>query len=94
MGLLQSGRSSSAASALAALQSSVPRLGGSDAQRELVEEVRIAALLRDGRYDEATALLDDRLDRRPSARDRAWRRYSGDERRRMSFSTPLVGLTA
>lgn len=73
LGLMHAGRCSAAADALAALESSLWRLGGSDAQREVVEETRIAALLRAGRYDEARALLDRRLDRRPAERDRRWR---------------------
>lgn len=71
---LHSDRASTAASALAALSGSIRRVGGSDAQRELVEEIRVAALLRADRFDEARDLLDRRLDRRPSARDAAWRR--------------------
>ncbi|MDN4162160.1 pyridine nucleotide-disulfide oxidoreductase [Nocardioides abyssi] len=70
---MHAGRCSAAADALAALESSLWRLGGSDAQREVVEETRIAALLRAGRYDEARVLLDRRLDRRPAERDRHWR---------------------
>ncbi|MBC9731744.1 pyridine nucleotide-disulfide oxidoreductase [Nocardioides marmotae] len=70
---MHAGRCSAAADALAALESCLWRLGGSDAQREVVEETRIAALLRAGRYDEARALLDRRLDRRPAERDRRWR---------------------
>jgi len=70
---LASGRYGDAADALAALASGVPRLGGSDAQREILEETRIAALVRADRLDEARRLLDDRLDRRHSPRDRRWR---------------------
>ncbi|MDN4174815.1 pyridine nucleotide-disulfide oxidoreductase [Nocardioides sp. SOB77] len=73
LGLMHAGRCSAAADALAALEGCTWRLGGSDAQREVVEETRIAALLRAGRYDEARALLDRRLDRRPAERDRRWR---------------------
>ncbi len=67
------GRPSSAADRLATLSTQIWRLGGSDAQREIVEEARIAALLRAERYDEARLVLDARLDRRPSPRDRNWR---------------------
>ncbi len=67
------GHCSAAADMLAALGPQLWRLGGSDAQREIVEEARIAALLRAGRYDEARLVLDARLDRRPSPRDRRWR---------------------
>ena len=55
---------------LAALSTQTWRLGGSDAQREIIEEARISALLRAERLDEARALLDERLDRRHSPRDR------------------------
>jgi hypothetical protein len=74
LGLMRAGSCSAAADGLGALTDALPRLGGSDAQREIVEEARIAALLRAGRYDDARALLDLRLDRRRSPRDEAWRR--------------------
>ncbi|MDZ5620337.1 pyridine nucleotide-disulfide oxidoreductase [Nocardioides sp. HM23] len=70
---LGSGRASEAADRLGALAPHCWRLGGSDAQREIVEETRIAALLRAQRYDDARTLLDARLDRRPSPRDARWR---------------------
>ena len=73
LALMQAGRCSQAADALASLTGALPRLGGSDAQREIVEETRIAALLRAGRLDEARAVLDVRLDRRRSPRDEVWR---------------------
>jgi len=69
---LAAGRPGEAADRLAGLTEQVRRLGGSDAQREIVEETRIAALLSADRYDEARLLLDERLDRRPSLRDRRW----------------------
>lgn len=71
--LMTAGRWSEGADRLAALTPQVWRLGGSDAQREIVEEARIAALLRAGRYDDARVLLDARLDRRPAVRDEQWR---------------------
>ncbi len=71
--MLADGRASEAADALARLAGPSRRLGGSDAQREVLEETRIAALLRGGRLEEAGRLLDERLDRRPSVRDRRWR---------------------
>jgi len=71
--LLAVGSHGAAADALAALSPHLPRLGGSDAQREIVEEARIAALLRAGRWDEARTVLDRRIDRRRSPRDEAWR---------------------
>jgi len=71
--LMASGDCSRGADRLAALAPQVVRLGGSDAQREVVEEARICALLRADRYDEARAVLDARLDRRRSPRDERWR---------------------
>ena len=72
MKLMVEGRCSAAADRLAELGPQVWRLGGSDAQREVVEETRIAALLRAGRYDEAREVLDRRLDRRHCRRDEDW----------------------
>ncbi len=76
--LLLDDRCSDAADALARLWRLVPRLGGSDAQRELIEEARISALLRAGRYADARDVLDERLDRRHSPRDRRWRAACSD----------------
>jgi hypothetical protein len=73
LGLLAAGRCSEAAAALAGLAGQSRRLGGSDAQREILEETRIAALVRADRLDEARQVLDARLDRRHSPRDRKWR---------------------
>jgi hypothetical protein len=70
---LAAGEHSAGADALGLLQGQTIRLGGSDAQREILEETRIAALLRADRPDEARALLDDRIDRRHSPRDVRWR---------------------
>jgi uncharacterized NAD(P)/FAD-binding protein YdhS len=44
-------------------------LGGSAAQREVVEETLLHALIRAGRNDEAAQLLSSRLDRRPAPLD-------------------------
>jgi pentatricopeptide repeat protein len=52
------------------------RLGGSHAQRELCEDTLIVACLRGGRPEKARALIDNRLHRRPSRRDEAWRRQA------------------
>jgi hypothetical protein len=71
--LLATGDPSGAADGLAGLESDLWRVGGSDAQREIIEETRIAALLRAGRYLEARSVLDARLDRRHSPRDQRWR---------------------
>ena len=54
--------------------SEVVRIGGSGAQREIVEDMRILSLMRAGRLGEARPLLERRLARRPSPRDREWRR--------------------
>jgi hypothetical protein len=70
---MATGRCSAAADQLATLSTQTWRLGGSDAQREIIEEARISALLRAGRLDEARVVLDARLDRRESPRDRQWR---------------------
>jgi hypothetical protein len=47
----------------------VERLGGSAAQREVVEDTLIHCAVRSGRVDLARELLAARLDRRPSPRD-------------------------
>lgn len=52
--------------------SEVVRVGGSGAQRELVEDMLLLALMRSGEAARAGALLDRRLHRRPSPRDKAW----------------------
>jgi hypothetical protein len=51
----------------------VVRLGGSHAQREIVEDTFIIALIRAGELPRARDLLDRRLHRRPSPRDERWR---------------------
>ncbi|WP_036507698.1 pyridine nucleotide-disulfide oxidoreductase [Nocardioides sp. URHA0020] len=73
---MATGSCSAAADQLADVSTQTWRLGGSDAQREIIEEARISALLRSGRYDEARVVLDARLDRRESPRDRRWRTAS------------------
>jgi tetratricopeptide (TPR) repeat protein len=50
----------------------VVRIGGSNAQRDVVEETLIVACLRAGHVEQAEALLRKRLDARPTARDLAW----------------------
>ncbi|MFE1599726.1 tetratricopeptide repeat protein [Methylobacterium sp. ID0610] len=50
----------------------VPRIGGSGAQREIIEDTLLVALMRSGEAAKARALLDRRLHRRPSPRDRRW----------------------
>jgi Tfp pilus assembly protein PilF len=51
----------------------VVRIGGSRAQREVVEDLLLVALMRGGEPLNARALLDERLHRRPSPRDERWR---------------------
>ena len=50
----------------------VARIGGSGAQREIVEDTLLLALMRSGEAAKARALLDRRLHRRPSPRDARW----------------------
>ena len=57
---------------LAPVLTEVVRIGGSHAQRELIEDTFIVALMRSGGLARARALLDQRLHRRPSLRDRRW----------------------
>jgi hypothetical protein len=57
---------------LAPVLGEVVRIGGSHAQRELVEDTFIVALMRGGEVPRARAMLDARLHRRPSLRDRRW----------------------
>ena len=58
---------------LAPVAGEVVRIGGSGAQREILEDMRLVALMRAGEAAQARALLDARLHRRPSPRDAAWR---------------------
>ena len=50
----------------------VVRIGGSGAQRELLEDMLLIGLMRNGDATKARALLDRRLHRRPSPRDARW----------------------
>ncbi|WP_217474034.1 tetratricopeptide repeat protein [Stutzerimonas stutzeri] len=50
----------------------VARIGGSGAQREIVEDTLVVALMRAGETQKAHALIDKRLHRRPSRRDSRW----------------------
>jgi hypothetical protein len=58
---------------LAPVLDDVVRIGGSHAQREIVEDTFIVALMRSGELPQARAILDRRLHRRPSPRDIRWR---------------------
>jgi uncharacterized NAD(P)/FAD-binding protein YdhS len=68
-----------AARVLADVLPGLLRVGGSAAQREIVEETLLYCLVSDGQAERALALLDGRLDRRTSPLDR---------RRRNSLATP------
>ena len=50
----------------------VVRISGSHAQRTLVEDTFIVALMKSGDLARAHTLLDARLHRRPSPRDTRW----------------------
>jgi tetratricopeptide (TPR) repeat protein len=50
----------------------VVRIGGSHAQREIIEDTFIVALMKSGDLPQARKLLDQRLHRRPSPRDTRW----------------------
>jgi len=57
---------------LAPVLDDVVRIGGSHAQREIIEDTFIVALMRGGELFRARTLLDRRLHRRPSPRDARW----------------------
>ena len=63
------GRWDAAAGQLAGLLPTLVRIGGSAAQRDVVEETLLLCLLRSGRSEEASAILTERLHRRPSPLD-------------------------
>lgn len=48
------------------------RLGGSGAQQEIVEDTLLVAWMRAGEAAKARAILEERLNRRPSPRDSRW----------------------
>ena len=50
----------------------VVRMGGSHAQREIIEDTLLVACMKAGEAAKARALLDRRLHRRPSPRDARW----------------------
>jgi hypothetical protein len=52
-------------------------MGGSHAQREVIEDTFIIALIRNDELPRAHAMLDRRLHRRPSPRDARWRAMAG-----------------
>jgi hypothetical protein len=55
------------------LAEEIVRIGGSHAQRELIEDTLLIALMKSDRSEKARAVLDGRLHRRPSPRDMRWR---------------------
>jgi len=57
---------------LAPLAHEVVRIGGSGAQREIFEDTLLLAWLHGGEAEPARALLNRRLQRRPSVRDAGW----------------------
>src|SRR6266700_7922041 len=57
----------------------VVRIGGSHAQREIIEDTFIVALIRAGELPRARAMLDQRLHRRPSPRDARWHAASTED---------------
>ena len=57
---------------LSPLAAEVARVGGSHAQRDVIEETLILALLRGGAPARALEMIRARLHRRPSPRDEAW----------------------
>ncbi|WP_210443406.1 FAD/NAD(P)-binding protein [Nocardioides sp. SYSU D00065] len=71
-----------AAALLSELLPVLVRVGGSAAQREVVEETLLLCLVNEGETERAAALLDARLDRRPSPLD---------GRRRASLGRAAVG---
>jgi tetratricopeptide (TPR) repeat protein len=58
--------------ALAPMAGDVERVGGSHAQREVFEDTLVLAHLKAGETASARTLLEARLSRRPSVRDRGW----------------------
>lgn len=50
----------------------VVRIGGSHAQREVIEDTLIEACFRAGEFERAEGLLRERVERRPNPRDERW----------------------
>ena len=72
MAALGRGDNAKAAEILEPALADLSRIGGSHAQREIVEDSLIIAYLRSGQSARAAPLLHARLSQRPSARDEAW----------------------
>jgi len=73
MSAFANGEHRSCVAQLEPLLNEVVRIGGSHAQRTLVEDTFIVALMKSGEIARAHAMLDARLHRRPSPRDTRWR---------------------
>jgi len=58
---------------LESVSGDIPRIGGSGAQREIIKDMLLLALMRSGETARARDMLDLRLHRRPSQRDTRWR---------------------
>ena len=67
-----------AAACLVLVDRHIDRVGGSRAQREVLEDTLIEAMIRAGRFDEARRRLERRLERRPSPFDDAWHARTTD----------------
>lgn len=57
----------------------VVRIGGSNAQRQVIEDTLLQAYVRSGRCQQAAQLLQARLSRRPSNRDAQWLQEAGQQ---------------
>jgi tetratricopeptide (TPR) repeat protein len=66
------GEYAEAARILDGIADEVVRIGGSNAQREVLEDTLVEAHLRAGSFERAEALIRRRLDRRPSTRNELW----------------------
>lgn len=76
LGAFGAGNFAEAATTLDAALADLVRIGGSRAQRELVEDTLILASLKAGRPETARRLVEERLRRRPSHRDRDWLQHA------------------
>lgn len=76
LGAFSAGNFAEAATTLDAALADLVRIGGSHAQRELVEDTLILASLKAGRPQAARLLVEERLRRRPTHRDRDWLQHA------------------
>jgi tetratricopeptide (TPR) repeat protein len=63
------GRTNDTVASIQPVLDDLPRIGGSDAQREVIEDTLLRAFIAAGRAEEAEPLLRTRLERRPHALD-------------------------